>query len=101
MRTIPAPLPVDDALVEECESLIKQMNRSERARVHRTLLDERRDARDKSICSNDNIVACRLPHDNADFLETLCADLGTSISNWCRTLITAEIQKEKQRNVAA
>lgn len=100
MKTRPQPLPIDDALVEDTKTQIDLMNRSERRVVHRHLLTVSKTANDKSVTDNDNIVACRVSHDDALFLETLVADHGTSVSNWLRDLITAQLKKERS-NVAA
>lgn len=90
------PLPVDDVLVRKCERLIRRMNRSERARIHRTLLDEARLAHDKTISANDNIVATRLPRDAYATLLNMCDDTQTPLSAFMRKVLLHAIKEHAQ-----
>lgn len=89
-------LPVDETLIHKCETLIHKMNRSERRRVHRTLLDESRNAADKLITANDNIVACRLPRDAYAALLNIVADGQTDLSAFARYVILKAIKEHTQ-----
>lgn len=97
MKT-PDPLPVDDLLVLRCERLIRRMNRSERKRIHRTLLDESRSANDKLTTDNSNIAATRLTRDDYASLLNICDETNTDISAFLRKVITREIKRSKNEN---
>ena len=96
MRQRPQPLPVDEVLVRKCERLIRTMNRSERSRVHRTLLDEARTAQDKTSTANDNIVATRLPRDAYATLLNMCDDTSTPLSAFMRKVLLHAIKEHAQ-----
>lgn len=91
---VPAPLPVNEALVRKCESLIRKMNRSERQRVHQTLMEARKNAPDKLTTDNSNIIHARLTKD--DFLSVLniVDDSDTDISLFVRDAVKTAISKE-------
>jgi hypothetical protein len=94
-RRIPASLPVDDVLVVKCERLIRKMNRSERKRVHRTLLAASRSASDKILTDNRNIVATRLTWDAYVSLINICDEHSTDISTFLRTAIHNAIKEHQ------
>jgi len=92
---IPEPLPVDEVLVGKTEKLIRKMNRSERRRVHRTLLEEARTAEDKSITDNSNLVSCRLTRDDYASVLNICDDRGEELSAFLRNIIHKEIKEHQ------
>lgn len=89
----PLPLPVDERLIVKCERLIKKMNRSERKRIHRSLLEASRDASDKLTTDNSNIAATRLSHRDYERLINICNDRRTDISSFLRKVVTREIKR--------
>jgi len=94
MRT-PDPLPVNETLVRKCEQLIRRMNRSERQRVHQTLLEERKHAPDKLTTDNSTVIHARLTKD--DFLSVLniVDENDTDISSFVRDAVK-KAMKENQ-----
>lgn len=96
MKTTPAPLPVDDLLIFKCEKLIRKMNRSERKRLHRSLLAVSRSANDKLTSDNSNIAATRLTRDDYASLINICDDTNTDVSAFLRKVVTREIRRRKK-----
>lgn len=94
MRT-PAPLPVNDALVSKCQALIRKMNRSERRRVHRALLQEAKTAKDKLATDNSNIVATRLTKDDYASVINICDDHDEDLSAFLRRAIHTAIKESR------
>lgn len=95
---IPAPLPIDELLICNCEKLIKKMNRSERKRIHRALLSVSREANDKLTSDNSNIAATRLSHADFERLINICDASHTDISAFLRKVITREIKRKTNEN---
>ena len=95
---IPAPLPIDELLLVKCEKLIKKMNRSERKRIHRTLLNASRSASDKLTSDNSNIAATRLSHADFERLINICDERQVDISSFLRKVISREIKRKTNEN---
>jgi len=91
----PHPLPVDDLLVLKCERLIRKMNRSERKRIHRTLLTEARYAHDKLSTDNSNVAATRLTRSDYASLLNICEEQNTDLSSFLRRAITKAIKETR------
>ena len=94
----PILLPIDEQLIVKCERLIQKMNRSERKRIHRSLLEASRDANDKLVTDNSNIAATRLSHGDYERLINICDDAGTDISAFLRKIISREIKRTTNEN---
>lgn len=91
----PAALPVDVEFVSGICDDINHLNRSERRCVHQHLLEVARDADDKSLCNNENIVACRMRQDEHDAIVEWCQDHQTTLSAFARDAV-----RERFRRVA-
>ena len=89
----PVPLPIDELRIFQCEKLIKKMNRSERKRIHRTLLNASRSAEDKLTSDNSNIAATRLSHADFERLINICDEHRTDISAFLRKIVSREIKR--------
>lgn len=96
MKKTPELLPVDEVLIIKCEQLIRKMNRSERKRLHRSLLAVSRSANDKLTSDNSNIAATRLTRDDYASLINICDDSNTDISSFLRKVVTREIRRRKK-----
>ena len=95
---IPSPLPIDELLICNCEKLIKKMNRSERRKIHRSLLSVSRDANDKLVTDNSNIAATRLSHADFERLINICDERHIDISSFLRKVISREIKRKTNEN---
>lgn len=91
----PEPLPVDEVLVLKCERLIRKMNRSERQRIHRSLLTVSRSASDKLTTDNSNIAATRLTRSDYTSLLNICEEQNADISSFVRRAITKAIKESR------
>ncbi len=90
---IPAPLPVDELLIVKCERLIKKMNRSERQRIHLTLLDARKHAPDKLTTDNSNVASTRLTRSAYASLLNICDAHGVAVSAFVRKVVMKAIKE--------
>ena len=91
----PEPLPVDELLIVKCERLIRKMNRSERKRIHRTLLTEARSASDKLTTDNSNIAATRLTQTDYTSLINICEEQQTDISSFVRKAVVKAMKEHR------
>lgn len=86
--------PIDAQLVAAICAEIDVCNRAERARVHDYVVASIREAHDKHLTNNDNVVCARLSHEDASFLTEWTADRGMSLSAIIRTVVRELIRKE-------
>lgn len=70
-------------------------NRAERARVHDYVVASMREADDKTVTNNDNVICARVSREDASFLTEWTADHGMSLSAIIRTVVQELIRKEQ------
>ena len=95
-RRIPPALVINESLVHRVELLLAKMNRSERARVHRSLLQQSRNAHDKLVTDNRNLLSCRLTKDDYGSVLNMCGENSAEISSFLRTLIKTYLREKPQ-----